>query len=39
MSVLLELFLTFGRISLIAIGGANAAIPETVTQPWMCING
>ncbi|MGO1766597.1 MAG: chromate transporter [Advenella sp.] len=28
MSVLLELFLTFGRISLIAIGGANAAIPE-----------
>ncbi len=28
MSVLLDLFLTFSRISLIAIGGANAAIPE-----------
>ncbi len=28
MTVLLELFLTFSRISLIAIGGANAAIPE-----------
>jgi len=28
MTVLLELFLTFARISLIAIGGANAAIPE-----------
>lgn len=28
MTDLLELFLTFSRISLIAIGGANAAIPE-----------
>ncbi|MGX9935848.1 chromate transporter [Advenella kashmirensis] len=28
MTVLLDLFLTFSRISLIAIGGANAAIPE-----------
>ncbi len=28
MSVLLDLFLTFSRVSLIAIGGANAAIPE-----------
>ncbi len=28
MTTLLDLFLTFARISLIAIGGANAAIPE-----------
>jgi len=28
MTDLLELFITFSRISLIAIGGANAAIPE-----------